>query len=146
MRIQAVLALLCLVACSPAGPAEKSFPAVDKIVTDTAAAHGDAVVRLTVHAQLEGEAKARVLASTSPEKRNRWSDDEDQEALDSGQPVTLEEGRNLDYTAPVLESGKAIAVVGVTVKGADRAAMEASAKAIADEMAKAILALSPRPF
>jgi hypothetical protein len=146
MRLHPLLSLLCLAACSPAAPEQREFPAVEKIVTDTAAAHADAVVRLTVHAKLEGESKARVLASTAPDKRNRWSDEEDQKALDSGQPVTLDEGGNLDYTAPVLENGKALAVVGVTVRGADRAAMETSARAIADEMAKALLAISPRPF
>lgn len=149
MRLHALLSLLCLAACAPAdqaSPEPRTFPAVDKIVTDTAAAHADVVVRLTVHAKLEGESRARVLASSAPEKRNQWSDDEDQKALDSGQPVTLDEGGNLDYTAPVVEDGKAVAVVGVTVRGADKAAMEASAKAIAAEMAQALLALSPRPF
>ncbi|MDA0374240.1 MAG: hypothetical protein O2865_10690 [Planctomycetota bacterium] len=146
MRIHALLLLLPLVACSPAAPEVRSFPAVDKIVSDTAASYDELVVRLTVHAKLEDESRSRVLASTAPEKRNRWSDEEDERALESGQPVILDEGGFLDYTAPVLENGTAIAVVGVTVRGDERAAMEANAKAIADEAAKAILALSPRPF
>lgn len=146
MRIHALLLLLPLVACSPTAPEERSFPAVEKIVDDTAASYDELVVRLTIHAKLEGEPKARVLASTAPDKRNRWSDAEDQEALETGQPVILDEGGFLDYTAPVLEGGTAIAVVGVTVRGEDRAAMEATAKTIAEEMAKALLALAPRPF
>lgn len=57
------------------------------------------------------------------------------------QPVILREGELLDRTSPVIDaSGKAIAAVGVAVKGPSEAAMRAHAEIIANELAAAILA------
>jgi hypothetical protein len=134
--------LLAFAACA-SPPKSASFPEAQTLVEQVARKHTE-VSRLTLHAVTAGDPKSRVIASTLPERLNTWSDPEDKKAMDSGQPVTLKEGDQLDYTAPVKDaSGKSIASVGVTVKGgagATEATQTAKAKAVADEVAAAVLA------
>lgn len=142
MNHVSALCLLALAACAtPPKPA--SFPQAQSIIDQAAAKHPD-VVRLTLHASAGGESRSRVVASNVPAKLDDWSDPEDTEAIRTGKTTTLKEGRNLDYTAPVMDaSGRAIAAIGVTVGGADKmseAQQLAKAKAVAAEVSSAILA------
>jgi hypothetical protein len=60
--------------------------------------------------------------------------------MSTQKPVMADEGANLDYTAPVVDSkGQSLAAVGVTVQGTNRTDMLTSAILIADEMSAAIL-------
>lgn len=132
--------VLGLSACSSTGPGPAAYPEAQRIVEKLAAQHAD-VVRLTIHAVPTHGDKSRVIASNVADKLDDWSDPEDIQAMETRKSVTLKEGSNLDYTVPVVDaSGKAIAAIGVTVKGADEATMQASAKKIAGELSAAILA------
>lgn len=140
MKILASLLVAGLAACASHGPGRASYPEAQRIVDGVAARHADAV-RLTIHAVPHDTSKSRVIASNVAAKLDDWSDPEDVRAMQTKQPVTLSEGQLLDYTAPVVDaSGKAIAAVGVTVKGASEAAKLATAKSIASELSSAILA------
>lgn len=137
MRVAALLLCLGLAACS--APGTGSFPAAQETLDQVAAKHAD-LVRLTLHAVPRDSDRSRIIASNLPAKLGAWSDPEDLTAMETQQPVVLREGDHLDYTAPVVDSsGKAIAAVGVTVKGATEAEMLASAKTIASELSAAIL-------
>jgi len=146
-RMKILTALLLLGATACASPVSRSslHPEAQRIVADVAARHAD-VVRLTIHAVPRQETRSRVIASNLAAKIGAWSDPEDLEAMRTRRAVTKEEGALLDHTAPVIDSsGVAIAAVGVTVRGSDRAAMLASAEHVAHELATAILAAS-RPL
>jgi len=132
--------ILGLASCSSTGPGPASYPEAQRIVEKVVAQHAD-VVRLTIHAVPARGDRSRVIASNVADKLDDWSDPEDIQAMETKKSVTLKEGGNLDYTLPVIDaSGKAIAAVGVTVKGTDEAAMQASAKKVAGELSAAILA------
>jgi hypothetical protein len=144
MRNFASLALLFLAACS-SGPPPATFPAVQSMLDQVTGQHSD-LVRLTVHAVPTGGDRARVIASTSAAKLGQWSDPEDVKALDTGETITMDEGPDLDYTMPVMSGGKAIAAVGVTVKGASKESMLASAKGIAQQVADSLLGMPALPW
>lgn len=140
MKYLAPLVLLGLAACASHEAGRASFPEAQRIVDNIASRHSD-LVRLTIHAVPQHTSKSRVVASNVAAKLDDWSDPEDLRAMETKQPVTLNEGQFLDYTAPVVDaSGHAIAAVGVTVKGANEAAKLATAKSIAGELSSAILA------
>jgi len=131
--------LIGLAGCATSHPAPRAFPEAQAIVDEIMVRHSD-LVRLTIHAVPAGGHRSRVIASTYPGKLNQWSDPEDVETLETGEPVEMTEGADLDYTAPVLDSsGAVIAAVGVTVTGTARPAMLASAKEIAGETSRAIV-------
>jgi hypothetical protein len=137
--------LLAFAGCA-SGPEPATFPAAQAIVDQVTARHQD-IVRLSIHAVPPGTEKSRVVASNVKDKLDDWSDPEDIKAMETKQPVTMDEGKDLDYTAPVIDSsGKAIGAVGVTVKGTDRAKMLSSAQAIAREVSTAILSAPSRPW
>ncbi|MBK8978468.1 MAG: hypothetical protein IPM29_21430 [Planctomycetes bacterium] len=134
----AFLLSLALAACESA-PTMTDFPAAQQLVKSVQAAHSD-LVRLTIHAVPTGGEKCQVIASTSADKLGQWSDQEDLDAMKTGEPIEMMEGADLDYTAPVKDAmGEVVAVVGVTVSGSDATAQKQSAQAIADEVSKAIL-------
>lgn len=140
MKFLAPLVFLGLAACASHEPGHASYPEAQRIVESVASRHADAV-RVTIHAVPHDMSKSRVVASNVAAKLDDWSDPEDLRAMETKQPVTLNEGQFLDYTAPVVDaSGKAIAAVGVTVKGANEAVKLATAKRIAGELSSAILA------
>ncbi len=140
MKFLASLAFLGVVACASPDHGRASYPEAQHIVEQVAARHPD-VVRLTIHAMPAKSSHSRIIASNVHAKLGKASDPEDLHAMETKQPVTLSEGQNLDYTAPVVDaSGKAIAAIGVTVKGASEAAKLATAKLIAGELSSAILA------
>lgn len=140
MKTLCSLLLLVTVACSSPAPAPTSFPEAQRIVEHVAARHAD-VVRLTIHAVPSGTARNIVVASSVAAKLGAASDPEDVEAMASKRAVASKEGEHLDYTAPVIDAAsRAIAAVGVTVRGADDSAMRTSAEAIARELSDAILA------
>ena len=132
MRLIATLGILLLAACS-SGPSPMAFDEAQGMVDEVATRHSD-LVRLTIHAVPTGQKRSRVIASNVASKLDQWSDPEDLEAMQTGEPVTLMEGDDLDYTVPVMQNGKAVAAVGVTVKGSDKEAMLASAQCIAREL------------
>lgn len=134
------LVLLLLAACSAPGAQHDSFPEAQRIVEQVAARHTD-VVRLTIHAVPSRSARNVIVATNVAAKLGAASDPEDIEAMTSKQAVVLKEGDHLDYTAPVIDAaGRAIAAVGVTVRGASETAMRTSAESIARELSAAILA------
>ena len=144
MKLIAALSLLLLASCA-SGPKPMDFAAAQTMLEQVAGKHAD-LVRLTIHAVPTGEERARVIASNVASKLNQWSDPEDLEAMKTGEAVTLMEGANLDYTVPVMKDGKAIAAVGVTVKGDDKDKMTASAFSIAMELSRAIQAADVLPW
>jgi len=140
MKILASILLLGLAACSTSGVRHANYPEAQSIVEGVAARHSD-IVRLTIHAVPSRGKSSRVIASNVAAKLDDGSDPEDIQAMETKQPVTLMEGDHLDYTAPVIdESGKAIAAVGVTVKGGSEAEMRTSAESIARELSSALVA------
>lgn len=139
MKKIASLLLLCLAACAT-NHVRASYPDAQRIVEQLASRHAD-VVRLTIHAVPRGESRSRIIASNVAAKIGAWSDPEDTQAMETKQPVILEEGQRIDYTAPVLDaSGTAIAAIGVLVDGTDPGAMLSSASQVARELSAAILA------
>ena len=71
------------------------------VVDDVAKANADCV-RVSVHCQ-PADAKAPVnCASTARERVGKPSDAEDVKAMQTGQPVVLEEKGGLDVTVPIL--------------------------------------------
>jgi len=135
--------LLAFLAACESGPGPAEFPAAQEIVDQTASRHPD-LVRLSIHAVPSGEARTRVVASNLPEKLDDWSDPEDLEAIEKKTAVWLEEGENIDYTVPVVDSsGEAIAAVGVTVAG-QGAEQRQLAERIAADVSSAILASSKK--
>lgn len=140
MKILVSILFLGLAACSTPGKEHAKYPEAQRIVEDVASRHSE-IVRLTVHAVPSQAKSSRVIASNLSTKLDDASDPEDIKAMETKQSVTLKEGDHLDYTAPVIDaSGKAIAAVGVTVKGANEAAMRTSAETIARELSSALLA------
>ncbi len=139
MKLLAALLVLGAVSCSSPAPKASAHPEAQRIVDHVVSQHPD-IVRLTIHAVPHGESRSRIVASNVAAKLGAWSDPEDARAMATKEPVTLEEGGNLDYTAPVIDgSGKAIAAVGVTVKGTNKTDMLTSAMMIAGEMSASIL-------
>jgi iron complex outermembrane receptor protein len=140
-RRHAPWVFLALAACgSP--PPTASYPEAQSIVQQVAIENPD-VVRLTIHAIATGTSRSRVIASTAAQRLGTWSDPEDLDVMKTGTPVMLEEGGNLDYTAPVTGAGgRTIATVGVTVAGAAGATEDARlarAKAVAAEVSAAVV-------
>lgn len=138
---------LALVACSTsrgshaADAARVADPAMQTIVDRMAAAHAE-IARLSIHRMPPGESKMWIVASTTKGRVGEVSDEEDLEAMRTGQPVTMREGHNLDYTEAVQDqAGKTIAVVGVTISGAANRSQDEQmnlAKRVAGETANAI--------
>ncbi len=84
---------------------------IDRTVTDY-----PYIIRLTIHAVPEGEKESRIIACNLREKIGRLSDPEDIEAMQKNCVIVLEEGANIDVTAPVVdEAGRPIAATGITV-------------------------------
>ncbi len=91
--------------------------------------------RLTLHCSMGGTMKA--CASTAADKVGKASDPEDQKAVQTNQPVVLEENGGFDVTVPiVMKDGKPTVACGVTLKGAGMTKDQAVTKATA--IAKAV--------
>jgi len=111
-------------ACSSTATCCKNAPCpnTQAIVLELAQENAD-VVRLSVHAIPPGKSQMIAIASTSTEKLGKPSDQEDLDAVSSGQNVVLHEGDNVDVTVPILAfEGKYTAAVGATMKAADQQA------------------------
>jgi hypothetical protein len=106
------------------------------VVDDVAKANADCV-RVSVHSQ-PADAKEPVnCASTARDRVGKPSDAEDVKAMQTGQPVVLEEKGALDVTVPILaKDGKFTAACGITLKssGASREQLVDKAKAIATQV------------
>jgi hypothetical protein len=128
-----VLLLALLAACSSCcGKCSTECPA-QATVEAVAREHPDCV-RLTVHCTPPGASSPIACASTAADKKGKPSDPEDLQAMQTGQPVVLEEAGALDVTVPILaKDGKFLATCGVTLKtgGASREQLVAKATAIA---------------
>lgn len=128
-----VLLLALLAACSSCcGKCSTECPA-QATVEAVAREHADCV-RLTVHCTPAGASSPIACASTAAGKKGKPSDPEDLQAMQTGQPVVLEEPGALDVTVPILaKDGRFLAACGVTLKadGASREQLVAKATAIA---------------
>ena len=117
------------------------YAAAQKVVDGVAARHAK-LQRLTLHAVPTDGAVCTQVASTKASRRGKPSDPEDLEALRTGKETVLDEPGAIDVTVPILvKDGKPGAVAGVTLRmeeGADRDALVAEARAIADELAKEV--------
>lgn len=136
-RTQSALlsALLVVALAGCRSTAEAPSPKAQSLVESLAAQHSD-IVRLTVHQQRADGSGYEAVASTSSAKLGKASDPEDLRAIETGETIVLEEPGALDVTVPICDcgDGKPCAAAGVTLKaepGADRAALEARAKEIA---------------
>jgi len=140
-----IIVALCSCLASGTESAGTPSPRAQAIVDRVANEHAD-VARLSIHAAAR-RSGWRIVASTVKGRVGDPSDPEDERAAKSGEPVVLREGRNLDYTLPVRDdSGRTIAIVGLTISGAaggDEGALLARAKALAEEIAAEIRALKP---
>ena len=139
MKLLAVLLVLGAVSCSSTAVKNTAHPDAQRRLEAVVKQHPD-IVRLTIHAVPRGETKSRIVATNVAAKLGAWSDPEDLQAMATQKPVIVEEGENLDYTAPVVDwQGQSVAAVGVTVKGTNKTDMLTSAIMIADQMAASIL-------
>lgn len=101
-------------------------------VVEKVARQNPDVVRLTVHCIKDG--KATACASTSAAKKGQPSDQEDIQAMRTGETIVLDEGSNLDITVPIQKrDGAYHAACGVTMpaQGLTRPAAIEKATAIA---------------
>ena len=140
MRTALVFVPAMLVACAST---KAPYPGAQEVVDHVAGMHSD-VVRLTLHAVPEGKKECMQVASTMPGRRGKPSDPEDLEAMRTGRQVVLDEPGALDVTVPILvKDGRPTAVAGVTLRaatGANRDAMVARARKIAEQLATEIRA------
>lgn len=87
-------------------------------VVDRFASQHAEIARLSIHAIHPGESRARIIASTVAGRIGELSDPEDVRSLATGEAIVLQEGLNLDYTAPALDAqGRTLAVIGITISG-----------------------------
>ena len=139
MKTLAALLFVGIASCSSTAVENSAHPDAQRRLEQVVAQHPD-IVRLTIHAVPRGETRSRIVATNVPAKLGAWSDPEDLQAMATQKPVMIEEGGNLDYTAPVVAGqGKAVAAVGVTVQGTNKTDMLTSAILIAGELAASIL-------
>jgi len=133
--------LLFVVMLGACATTKAPYPAAQDIVDGVAAKHPE-LVRLTLHAVPAGEMDCVQVASTVKKRRGKPSDPEDLKAMKTGQQVVLDESGAIDVTVPTLRvNGKATAVTGVTLRmeeGANRGSLVNKARAIAEELARAI--------
>jgi hypothetical protein len=137
MRTVPLLFLTLVAAC--ASTADAPFPAAQKVLDGVAQQHKD-LVRLTLHAVPQGKTQCTQLASTVSGRVGKPSDPEDLEAMRTGREVVLEEQGAVDVTVPIIGN---TAVAGVTLRssaGASRDAVVQQARAIAEELAAAVMA------
>ena len=148
MRWITLVLFVVLIGCGPqqdaengAGEGAAPFSAAQEILDGVAARHAS-LQRLTLHAVPADKAECTQIASTMSERRGKPSDPEDLDALRTGKEVILDEPDAIDVTVPILMAdGKPTAVAGVTLalkEGADRDALVSEARAIAQELEKAI--------
>jgi len=150
MRLILVVLFGVLVGCGSqdngeggSGEGTAPFAAAQKVVDGVASGHAN-LKRLTLHAVPANGSECTQIASTMAARRGKPSDPEDLAALTTGKETILDEAGAIDVTVPILVAdGKPKAVAGVTVtmgEGADRDALVAEARAIAQELEKAIQA------
>lgn len=143
MRIHTFVAsfLLATVVACTAKVTAPGNPAAQSAIEATAKMHPD-VVRLTVHMAPTAGAASMAVASTAADKVGKASDKEDLQAMETGQPVVMEEKDAVDVTVPAMQKdGKWTAAIGVTLKaaaGADKEALKKKATEIASAVEKAI--------
>ena len=125
------------------GDGAEPFAAVQKVLDGVASQHAN-LKRLTLHAIPANGSGCTQIASTVSARRGKPSDPEDLEALSTGKETVLDEPDAIDVTVPILVTdGKPMAVAGVTLamgEGADRDALVGEARAIAQELEKAVQA------
>jgi hypothetical protein len=116
------ISFLFLAALTVAGCKSTSAACCDacencQAVVERVARDNPAVTRLTMHCTPANATMPMACASTSAAKRGTASDPEDVRAMQTGQPVVMEEGSALDVTVPVLaDGGRYKGAVGVTLK------------------------------
>lgn len=138
LRAVSTVFLSLLLAACQSGP-KAPCAETQAIVESTARANPD-IARLTVHRVPQGGSALIAVASTADDKRGKPSDPEDQQAIQTGQVIVLEEEGALDVTVPVLlQDGRYTAAVGVTWRAGTpggREELTAQARSIAAEIAR----------
>jgi hypothetical protein len=112
-----------------------------KLVDELAKNHPD-LVRIGLHVTPPSSPTNIIIASNVPAKVGQVSDPEDLQSMNTGQPVVLREGENLDVTLRLHDAaGKTIGAIGLTFKPARNGQQVGAvqrAKAIAAELEKRI--------
>lgn len=121
---------LAFVGCQSTGSAKcASCEKAQSVVTSVHKQHAECT-RLTVHCSMGGTMKA--CASTAADRVGKASDKEDMTAVQTNQPVVLEENGAFDVTVPIaMKDGKPTIACGVTLKGAGMTKDQAITKATA---------------
>jgi hypothetical protein len=128
-----------LLGSTSASAAEKIYAQrlVDKLTAD----HPD-LLRVALHITPPKESDNLIIACNLPERIGRKSDPEDLEAMRTGQPILLREGKDFDVTLPLHEAaGTTIGAIGLTFKplpGEQDPAATRRARAMAGQIEKQI--------
>lgn len=124
----ALFAALFAAACQSTPSCCASCSKVQSVVESVAQQNPDCT-RLSVHCASAGGA-AKFCASTDAARIGKPSDPEDLKAMQTGQPVVLDEAGAVDVTVPIqAKDGKFHAACGVTLKGAGMTKEQALARA-----------------
>ena len=140
----AVSFLFALLAFGCTAKVESTSPtdAAAQAAIEAVAKANPEIVRLTVHMQPAGGGGPIAVASTAADRLGKPSDKEDVQAMQSGQPVVLDEKDAMDVTVPAMQKdGKWTAAIGVTLKapaGADKEALKKKAAEIASGIEKTL--------
>ncbi|MFO1030619.1 MAG: hypothetical protein U1F60_06055 [Planctomycetota bacterium] len=140
----AVSFLFALLAFGCTAKVESTSPtdAAAQAAIEAVAKANPEIVRLTVHMQPAGGSGPIAVASTAADRLGKPSDKEDVQAMQSGQPVVLDEKDAMDVTVPAMQKdGKWTAAIGVTLKapaGADKEALKKKAAEIASGIEKTL--------
>lgn len=122
-----------------ASPAAKIY--AQQLVEQLAARHPE-LVRIGMHVTPPGKADNMIIASNVADKVGQKSDPEDLQAMNTGQPVVLKEGKNFDVTLPLHDAaGKIIGAIGLTFRpraGEKKTDAARRARAMASEAEKRI--------
>jgi len=112
-----------------------------KQVDELAARHPE-LVRIGLHLKPPGSSENIIVASNIPAKIGQKSDPEDMKAMQTGNPVVLKEGSNIDVTLPLHNAaGKIIGAIGLTLRpkaGEDGSGALNQAQNIARELERQI--------
>lgn len=107
MKILFATVLVALVACSsPGRESSRAASSTAQDIVDRVAGQHAEIARLSI-AVPPGASGARIVASTVSGRIGEPSDPEDVRAMETGEETVLHEGKNLDYTVPVRDRGRA---------------------------------------
>jgi hypothetical protein len=127
---------------SGAKPAASHDKILAQMQVDELAARHPELVRIGLHLTPPGSSENIIVASNVPAKIGQKSDPEDMKAMQTGNPVVLKEGSNIDVTLPLHNAaGKIIGAIGLTLRpkaGEDESGALNQAQNIARELERQI--------